>query len=652
MSGFLDFLTGGVQSGFSPEPSAPPPEPSQPRGGSNPFSDLFASTEQQYGLPAGYLERTARVESSFNPNAKNPNSSAGGLFQFIDGTAKQYGLSNRYDPVQATDAAARLARDNAQILKQALGRDPTPGELYLAHQQGAGGAVKLLSNPDAPAETIVGSAAARLNGGAGLTAGQLAQKWTAKIDGAQPTPRGGSPALAYAATRGRDPRANMPAPDATQAMGQTPMPSRQPMPDLSNTPDAGLRAMIAQQAGGMDMQGPSIGGLAGLGGMRMPGPSQGAAPAQTGGGAPDIESLVPSNRPNPLAFFGKPAMENQQAESQRQGIIAVAQMLVSKGVDPRQAVAMAQSPQALQMYQQEKQATENRAFQREQFEFQKKDKEADNKRADDAAMSAPRKILRDLGIEPGHPEYKDQYKRLAGLGGGASAEVAQRKQDAEALGLKPDNPGYQSYVLTGKMPREDAQPLSATDKKAILEADEGVMASESAIKALADAKKISPRALGGIAAGTRAMLGNALPDALVPDALASKDASLATAELDNIVSTNALSQLKSIFGAAPTEGERKILMDIQGSVSQPDNVRQAIYDRAIMMAEKRLQFNRQRANELRGGAYYKPGDKQAGASGAPAAPAPPPQADQPQPSGGGLKPGVYEFVPGKGLVAK
>ena len=61
-------------------------------GGMNGFPDLFASTEQSYGLPTGFLGRVAQIESSMNPRAQNPRSSAGGLFQFIDSTARQYGL--------------------------------------------------------------------------------------------------------------------------------------------------------------------------------------------------------------------------------------------------------------------------------------------------------------------------------------------------------------------------------------------------------------------------------------------------------------------------------------------------------------------------------------------------------------------------------
>lgn len=193
-------------------------------------------------------------------------------------------------------------------------------------------------------------------------------------------------------------------------------------------------------------------------------------------------------------------------------------------------------------------------------------------------------------------------------------ETEGRKAAAAAAGLRPGDAGYQGFILTGKMPREDMGPLTATDKKAILEADEGVLAAETAIKALNDAKALSPRAHSGALPGARAWLGNNVWDGLVPDSVASPQSAEATSELENVVTSQALAQLKSIFGAAPTEGERKILMEIQGSIGQPDNVRQKIYDRGIAMAEKRLAFNRQRAQELRGGSYYRnPGQATEGA---------------------------------------
>ncbi|MET3590388.1 hypothetical protein ABID23_001496 [Bartonella silvatica] len=119
----------------------------------------------RYGLPESYLYRVAQVESGGNPNARNPRSSAGGLYQFINSTAKQYGLQDRFDPMQAADAMGRLTRDNRNYLSRVLGRAPTDAELYLAHQQGAGGAARLLQNPHANAAQMVGRNAVGLNGG-------------------------------------------------------------------------------------------------------------------------------------------------------------------------------------------------------------------------------------------------------------------------------------------------------------------------------------------------------------------------------------------------------------------------------------------------------------------------------------------------------
>lgn len=179
--------------------------------------------------------------------------------------------------------------------------------------------------------------------------------------------------------------------------------------------------------------------------------------------------------------------------------------------------------------------------------------------------------------------------------------VEQRRAAATANGLDPSSPGYQSFVLTGKMPREDAQPLTATDKKAILEADEMVLSNQAAIDSLTRAKTLSKDAFAGPGAGKIGYAASFLGE----KSDLGKSGS-ATLQLDNEITSNALGQLKAIFGGAPTEGERKILLDIQGSASKPDNVRQEIYDRAIGLAQKRLEFNKRRSDELRGGQFYKP----------------------------------------------
>jgi hypothetical protein len=132
------------------------------------------------GTGFDYLLKTAMRESSFNPNANSRNSSATGLFQFIDqtwlATVKQSGASLgygryanaivrtssgryvvpngsmrravmnlRYDPSANAVMAGAFTQQNAARLSRALGRTPTDGELYIAHVLGQSGAVKLIS---------------------------------------------------------------------------------------------------------------------------------------------------------------------------------------------------------------------------------------------------------------------------------------------------------------------------------------------------------------------------------------------------------------------------------------------------------------------------------------------------------------------------
>ena len=140
------------------------------------------------GTSFNYLLATAQVESGMNPQAGAATSSARGLFQFIDqtwlGTIKQSGaqlgygryadaitktssghyqvadpamraeiLKLRNDPTANAVMAGAFTKANADYLATKLGRQPSEGELYIAHFLGAGGAARLISlaanNPNA-----------------------------------------------------------------------------------------------------------------------------------------------------------------------------------------------------------------------------------------------------------------------------------------------------------------------------------------------------------------------------------------------------------------------------------------------------------------------------------------------------------------------
>jgi hypothetical protein len=149
--------------------------------------ELFASLEKKYELPSGYLARTYQIESGGGRNLYNRQSGAAGPFQFIPSTARAFNLKDPYDLSASADAAARLAAANRADLRAAGVEDPTAAQLYLAHQQGARGAAKLLTGGETPAAQLVGRNAVLWNAGQeGMTGPQFAQMAMAKYEGAKP----------------------------------------------------------------------------------------------------------------------------------------------------------------------------------------------------------------------------------------------------------------------------------------------------------------------------------------------------------------------------------------------------------------------------------------------------------------------------------
>lgn len=128
----------------------------------SPRSAAVASYGDGSTLPILRAIRTA--ESSDNPNAKNPRSSAGGLYQFTDGTwgsvlrrmapdvyanynDKQLSTLKSHEKLQ--EMAAKFHLENDILPKLAKHNIPaTPGNIYLSWFQGPDGAVRAYNAPD------------------------------------------------------------------------------------------------------------------------------------------------------------------------------------------------------------------------------------------------------------------------------------------------------------------------------------------------------------------------------------------------------------------------------------------------------------------------------------------------------------------------
>ncbi|EKU39732.1 transglycosylase SLT domain protein [Acinetobacter sp. WC-141] len=67
----------------------------------------FADLESKYKLPSGTLSAIHMIESRGNAKAYNKETGATGGFQFLEGTAKQYGIKDRTDLAQSAEGAAK-----------------------------------------------------------------------------------------------------------------------------------------------------------------------------------------------------------------------------------------------------------------------------------------------------------------------------------------------------------------------------------------------------------------------------------------------------------------------------------------------------------------------------------------------------------------
>jgi hypothetical protein len=108
------------------------------------------------GVDPELMQKIGGSESGHKATAKNPKSTAKGLFQFVDKTWAEMGgkPGQQYDPQKNAELGAKYVKKNVEALSSALGREPSHGEVYAAHFFGTTGAKTLLTkaDPNAPIE--------------------------------------------------------------------------------------------------------------------------------------------------------------------------------------------------------------------------------------------------------------------------------------------------------------------------------------------------------------------------------------------------------------------------------------------------------------------------------------------------------------------
>lgn len=113
------------------------------------FSNMLAEIEKRYDLPDNFLSILHQIEAGGRTNPEDSEAGAGGPFQIMPVTAQEFGVKDTSNFEQSAEGAGKIAASHGKQLRESIGREPSPAELYMSYQQGAGGAGALLNNPDA-----------------------------------------------------------------------------------------------------------------------------------------------------------------------------------------------------------------------------------------------------------------------------------------------------------------------------------------------------------------------------------------------------------------------------------------------------------------------------------------------------------------------
>lgn len=171
-----------------------------------------------------------------------------------------------------------------------------------------------------------------------------------------------------------------------------------------------------------------------------------------------------------------------------------------------------------------------------------------------------------------------------------------RAQLAQQYGIEPGSPAFQSYVLTGKVGRDE--PLTATDRKAILEADKEVTKFDNILSSLDRALELNKDAWSGSYAGSVASARNAW-------GLGNKNTK-ATEEFNMIMSRQAIADMAESLKGATTDRELFKFIELAGDSSLPMDLRENYIKQARAKIDRLRNLYSRQADQIRGGSYYKP----------------------------------------------
>ncbi len=191
----------------------------------------------------------------------------------------------------------------------------------------------------------------------------------------------------------------------------------------------------------------------------------------------------------------------------------------------------------------------------------------------------------DMGLRTGTPEYQAKVQELAEFN--VQRQMAGINNQLAQLTLAQAN-------LT--LRQQQAARLSPTEIKMLSEGEDLVASGKQALADLKEAYRFNPNSLAGgwLEKGQQFLF----------EAAGSNDPTIVnTRVINNLLGAQGLAKLRATFGGNPTEGERAILLELEGIGSKTREERATIVRRAYRVLQDRVAREQQRVDALKSGAY-------------------------------------------------
>ena len=205
-------------------------------------------------------------------------------------------------------------------------------------------------------------------------------------------------------------------------------------------------------------------------------------------------------------------------------------------------------------------------------------------------QSTAGKTAADMGLVPGTPAYQAKVEELFNVD--VERKNAQLTAIVAGMGVQQGQLGL-AQQREARMAQQ-ANLLNPKELDLLIETEDTLNAAKSAEGALQEALRLNPNTF------STSLTDMAQRKAL--EAVGSKDRKLLnTRDQENLLASQALTQLKSLVGGNPTEGERQIILDLQGVGAKSVKERELIIKRALETVRSRQTRAQKRLKQIKSG---------------------------------------------------